>query len=259
MNYQPKALVLEAPGINCNVETGHAIEQAGGYAEQVHMSQLQSGDRKITDYDILALSGGFSHGDAIRSGAVLGLELRTRFGEDLNEFVADGRPVIGICNGFQVLVESGLLPNGVIDDTEPKTASLIHNKNGKFECRWVPMHIGESACKFIRPDMYDDITELPVAHGEGRLIIREGSLAPSQVALRYGRGPSVQVAYPDNPNGSPDNIAGITDPSGVVLGMMPHPERFVHTTQHPNWRRGEGQIPYGAELFKGIVDYVKER
>lgn len=256
---RPRALVLEAPGINCNEETAYAIEQAGGSPEQVHISQLLSGERRLSDFSILALSGGFSYGDTIRSGAILGQQLKTEFAEELNDFVKDERPIIGICNGFQTLVETGLLPGGKIDPSEPKTTSLIHNENGKFEARWVSLAVFRSACRFVRAS--EEPVELPVAHAEGRLVTPEVSVEPYQKAFMYvGTGvktwwPTAQ--YPENPNGTVDATTGVTDPSGVVLGMMPHPERYVTSTQHPNWRREDHGTPYGAVLFKGLVDYAK--
>ncbi len=257
MSNRPKALVLEAPGINCNLETAFAIEQAGGEAEQVHISELRSGKKRLADYAFLALSGGFSHGDAIRSGAILGLELRKRFGDELNDFVADGRPVIGICNGFQVLVESGLLPDGKIDEAEPKTVSLIGNESGKFECRWVHLAVAQSACRFVRPSAYPVM--LPVAHAEGRFVAPNHPLSPNQIVYRYVNEQRGRATYPANPNGSPNGTAGITDPSGVVLGLMPHPERYVRRTQHPTWRTpGHAEMPYGTELFEDLIKYAKE-
>lgn len=253
---KPRALVLEAPGINCNLETGFAIEQAGGAAEQVHISQLLSGERRLGDFAMLALSGGFSYGDTIRSGALLGQQLKTYLAEDLNAFVESERPILGICNGFQTLVETGLLPNGKIDESTPKTTSLIHNENGKFEARWTSLNALKSACRFV--DATDSPVELPVAHAEGRLVVPEVPITDAQKVFQYvdswGR---PTLWYPNNPNGTADATTGITDPSGVVLGMMPHPERYVSEGQHPNWRRQGQGIPYGAILFKGLVSYAK--
>lgn len=252
----PRAMILREAGINCNAETSHAIEQAGGQPVDVHISQLLDGSAQLADFNILMLSGGFANGDTIRSGAILGRKLRERLAEDMNNFVALGKPVVGICNGFQALVEAGLLPTGQIDDT-PKNTSLIYNENGQFECRWETVRVGASACRFIRPEDVDTLQRLPVAHGEGRFVRPTGSLPPEQVVLSYTDTTGGTAAYPDNPNGSPDGITAICDPSGVVLGMMPHPERAVYQHQHQNWRRGEGQRPFGRILFQGIVEHAQ--
>ncbi len=254
----PRALVLEDRGINCNKETAHALEMAGAEAVGVHLSLLQAGVEQLDDFDILLLSGGFSYGDTIRSGAILGATLREQFGEDLNRFVELGKPVVGVCNGYQVLIEAGLLPTGEIDPAKPKRASLIHNERGSFECRWTSLRVGNSACRFITPEYLGTAQKLPVAHGQGRFVMPDAELPPGQVVLSYiGSTGQETTAYPDNPNGSPDGITAICDPTGIVLGMMPHPERAVYTTQHQNWRGGEGKNPFGAVLFKGIVDHAK--
>lgn len=254
----PRALVLEAPGINCDVETAHAIQQAGGEAVGVHISELLAGDERLSEFDIFMLSGGFSYGDTIRSGAILGRKLRERFTDELNRFVELGKPVVGICNGFQTLIEAGLLPDGQINPETPKQASLIYNQQGGFECRWTPIKVGESACQFITPEYIDTLQKLPVAHGEGRFVMPGVELDPSQVVFSYASPDDGGVAiYPDNPNGSPDGITGICDPSGIVLGMMPHPERAIRQEQYQGWRRGEGADPFGAALFRGIVAHAQ--
>lgn len=266
MSVQPRALVLNAPGINCNVETAFAIDQAGGLSEQVHINQLRAGERSLDDYQILALSGGFSHGDVVRSGAILGVELRERFAEDLNRFVEAGKTIIGICNGFQVLVESGLLPDGKIVEGKSKEAALVHNANNRFEARWSDMRVLPGFSEIVRLETLEPVITLPIAHGEGRYIM------PSEASYRklIGNGQILATyadirdysqytdEYPYNPNGSPFGIMGICDPTGRINGMMPHPERFTTTTQHPNWRRGEGQNPFGAVIFKNLVDYAKQ-
>lgn len=253
----PRGLLLEAPGINCDAETGHAFEQAGGEAIPVHISELLDGSVQMTEFDALLASGGFSYGDTIRSGAILGRILRERFADDLNTLVERGSPIVGICNGFQILVESGLLPDGQISDA-PKQVSLIYNQGGQFECTWSRVKIGESACAFIRPELVDTVQDIPVAHGEGRFVAPAIEIPTEQVVMRYANSDgTIATAYPDNPNGSPDGITAICDPSGVVLGMMPHPERALYTHQHKGWRRGVGANPFGAVLFKGIVDHIE--
>lgn len=257
-------LVLNAPGINCNLETGHAFEQAGATAEQVHISELRDGRANLDDYQILALSGGFSYGDDIASGRILGLELRKRFPEELNRFVGAGKAVVGICNGFQVLVESGLLPDGRIDAERNKRLSLVSNANNIFDDRWGRVVVEDSVCKLTPKDLAGQVVQIPWAHQEGRIAVREHSTineleANGQIVFRYtDENGQPTEAYPDNPNGSPGGITGICDPSGVVLGLMPHPERAVRREQHPNWRRGEGNKPFGIDFFNSIVNYAKE-
>lgn len=264
MSLKPNICILQAPGINCDEETAYAFTQAGAEAERVHISQLRSCERNLDNYQALALSGGFSYGDDIRAGKVLGLELRTQLPEDLSRFIETGKVVIGICNGFQVLVESGLLPNGRIELDRAKGASLAHNHSGKFECRWGNIKVNESACRYVDPESLGEVIELPNAHGEGRFLragpsdydeLFEGHQVVFQYSDKYG---NATEDYPANPNGSPYGITGVTDSSGVVLGMMPHPERFVDQLQHPNWRRGEGVRPFGAIIFKNAVNYLKE-
>ena len=244
-------------GINCNLETAHAFEMAGAETAQVHISELDSGQVRLSEFDILGLSGGFSHGDAIRSGAILGAKLRERYAEELNAFVALGKPVVGICNGFQVLVEAGVLPTGNIDPSSKKQLSLIHNQSAKFECRWPQVEVGKSACKYITVEYEGTIQSLPVANGEGRLVAPGLIIPDSQVVLKYVGPDGGAASYPDDPNGSLGGITAICDPSGVVLGMMPHPERAIITEQHEGWRRGNGQNPFGAVIFRGIVDHAR--
>ena len=274
MSLAPRALVLNAPGINCNVETGYAIEQVGGVADQVHISQWRAGHVSLDDYQILALSGGFSHGDDIASGRILGLELRTCFGEELDRFVEAGKAVVGICNGLQVLVESGLLPDGRVlpSSISPATSSvprikeisLVNNANNSFEWRWNKLKVEQSKSKFISGDLIGSIVELPSAHQEGRVAARTplvlDALASSgQVVFSFVDDIGERTEeYPYNPNGSQAGMTGFCDPSGVVLGLMPHPERATEQIRHPNWRRGEGSNPFGAVLFKNIVDYAGE-
>jgi phosphoribosylformylglycinamidine synthase I len=259
---KPNALVLTAPGINCNEETAYALEQAGAQVEQVHVSQLNSGERDWAEYQILALSGGFSYGDDIAAGRILGVELRTQHAGALDQFAKSGKAIVGICNGFQVLMETGLLLDGTVRTKgTSKTATLAHNHNGLFESRWTKVAVENSLSNFIGPEILEtELIELPVAHGEGRAVYcQEKGFPADQVALRYaGEDGQVTMDYPANPNGSAGGVAAITNTDGNILGMMPHPERFVSQKQHPNWRRGEGARPYGAVIFKNIVNYVKE-
>jgi phosphoribosylformylglycinamidine synthase I len=257
---KPNAIVLQAPGINCDIETGFALEQAGAEVEKVHINQLNEGERIWDDYQILTFPGGFSYGDDIASGRLLGIEIRKQHAEALDRCVKAGKAIIGICNGFQILVEAGLLPDGEVRISGPKTATLAHNRNGRFESRWTKMRVGENInSHFINQDTLGEFIELPIAHGEGRLVYSPAhEPVAEQIALQYvDEHGQVTEGYPANPNGSKDGITAISA-TGNILGMMPHPERFLMRQQHYNWHRGQGGRPYGAIIFKNIVNYAKE-
>lgn len=256
-------LVLRAPGINRDQDAARACELAGGNPERVHVNRVASGEVPLADYAMLVIPGGFSYGDHLGAGRLLAVDLEHRIGEQLHAFVAAGRPVIGICNGFQVLVKAGLLP-GPLDASAPRAASplvtLTDNESRRFECRWVRL-AGDPAsrCRFTRG--LDRELEVPVAHGEGRIAARdEAALATLRdhglVALRYVA-PAPEQPYPANPNGSLDNIAGICNSQGNVLGLMPHPENAVLPQQHPRWtrepprREGDGLV-----IFRNAVQYA---
>jgi phosphoribosylformylglycinamidine synthase len=249
----PLVCVLKADGTNCELETAHAFGVAGGRAEVVPMNRLRWGEDSLARFDALALPGGFSYGDDIASGKVMAVELMSFLGDALASFVARGKPVLGICNGFQVLVRTGLLPFG---QAGRMRATLALNAGGRFECRWV--RLGRSGGGALAAGLPERM-ELPLAHGEGRFYAGEDDLAEIEsrglVALRYldARGEPT-LAYPDNPNGAQNAIAGIADPSGRVLGLMPHPERFVTRFQHPDWRRrpASGE-PDGLRLFRHVL------
>ena len=265
---EAKVCVLNAPGINCNEETAFAFELAGGQPEQVHISELRSQNRNLDEFQILALPGGFSHGDDIAPGRILGLEQRTQLSDQVNDFVETGNLVIGICNGFQILTESGLLPNGRTGIDAPKTASLIDNKTAGFQCRWGRLVVEKSECVFASPEILGEHIELPSAHGEGQFLRRDEEayddlFDSGQVVFRYtdSAGKATED-FPDNPNGSPRGITGICDRSGKILGMMPHPERFVTPNQYVDYHRakalGKTVTPHGLPLFKAMINYAKE-
>lgn len=258
----PRALVLRAPGINCDRETAQACRLVGFDTEPVHINQLLKEPEKLLSYHFLVIPGGFSYGDDLGAGTLLAKNLTIHLGEQLRRFIDEGRPVLGICNGFQVLVRASLLPGGVL--AAPVKASLTENESAQFECRWVTLSPLASACLFT--EGIERAIELPVAHGEGQFVLQGDSRSlreQGQLPLIYtnstdGHSP---VLYPDNPNGSLDNIAGICNGRGNVFGLMPHPERYVRTLQHPQ-RRGRGGRdkagPYGDGLliFKNAYNYV---
>lgn len=229
-------LIPIAPGTNRNDELAGAFEAAGADAAQVPLDALREGETTLAEHQILALPGGFSYGDALGAGRLLGLDLTGWFHDQLHVALEAGMPIIGICNGFQALVHAGLLPGA------GTAASLAANGNGRFECRWV--WLSPSSKQSVWTSELNEPLWCPVAHGEGRFVVDdvEPLVEGDQVAFRYGDpdGQQAHDRYPLNPNGSVDDIAGVTDPTGLVLGMMPHPEDHVFPRQSPHRRRSNG-------------------
>jgi phosphoribosylformylglycinamidine synthase I len=269
---RPKALVLYGYGLNCDYETAFALHQAGAEAVRVHTTDLLENPNLLWDYHLLAVPGGFSWGDDHGAGVILALRLKLALGSALAEFTAAGRLVLGICNGFQVLVNLGLLP-GLPGRGGARLAALIPNDCGNFRDAWVHLKAMDSVCVFTR-----GLTrlELPIRHGEGKFFAEGPVLAEladrGQIALKYAT-PGGQPAlgrFPYNPNGSLMDIAGVCDASGRVLGLMPHPEAHVSSFQHPGWLREketwrrQGQ-PYaeqpgaGLAIFANAVRYLQEQ
>jgi len=256
----PPVCILKTDGINCDEETAHAFNIAGGRSRTVHVNELREGEDNLNKYQILAIPGGFSYGDDIASGKVLSVELNTYLGDQLDDFIHRNHGlVLGICNGFQVLVRTGLLPFGTMGEMD---ATLTHNESGHFESRWINLVIeDDNACVFM--EGMNGTVNYQVAHGEGRFYAPESELERIEneklVVMRYctPTGEPTQD-YPLNPNGSLHAIAGITDPSGRILGLMPHPERFVQKTHHPNWRRNPDIQPQGLPLFEQMVQYAEQ-
>lgn len=255
--------MLAGFGINCDYETAAAFEQAGARADRVHLNDLIAAPARLSEYQILAIPGGFSFGDDVASGKILANRIRYRLGDALNRFVDDGNLAIGICNGFQVMVKMGLLPRFTPEFTQSVT--LTHNDSGRFEDRWVQLRVErETPCIWLQGL---DSLELPVRHGEGKFIPADDTVlqrlaAGNQAALRYASpdGALAGGVYPANPNGSTSDIAGICDPSGRILGLMPHPEAYVIRTQHPQWtRRSLPEDGAGLSLFRNAVDYLGRR
>jgi phosphoribosylformylglycinamidine synthase subunit PurQ / glutaminase len=268
----PRVCVLRAPGTNCDPETAHAFNISGAEAERVHLLRLLENPEILDGFQILCVPGGFSYGDDIGAGVIFSSQLREQLGDVLRKFMSDEKLILGICNGFQVLLKSGILPGGAETLNAPpedRQATLTWNDNGRYTARWV--RLANLSPNNVFLEGIDEI-DLPIAHAEGRLAVTDDSLLQSwaskgQVALCYrdrsGESNSESsewmtksVAYPDNPNRSVGNIAALGDPSGRVLGLMPHPERFIHATQHPNWTRlklsGAGD---GLKLFQNAVAY----
>jgi phosphoribosylformylglycinamidine synthase len=267
---KPKTIVLRTAGTNCDNETAFAFEKAGASTDLVHVNELSGRRKVISDYDILAIPGGFTYGDDIASGKILANELTFKLESELQEFIRAGKLIIGICNGFQVLVKSGLLPN-IAGDFRTVEATLTLNDSDKFEDRWVYLKRAKgkgSRVKCVWTEDIDDIIYLPVAHGEGKFIPRDAAAlkklkSEGLIAFEYVDDKGSKAGYPCNPNGAVENIAGVCDPTGRILGLMPHPERHIDRYQHPSWTRmpgkkmsnGEGD---GLKIFRNGVDFAKK-
>ncbi|HLN33143.1 MAG TPA: phosphoribosylformylglycinamidine synthase subunit PurQ [Gemmataceae bacterium] len=254
----PRALILRAPGANCDVEAQFAFEQAGAIAERLHINRLREQPSLLQRFQILVVPGGFTYGDDVAAGKILANQLSHFLGESLQRFRDADKLVLGICNGFQAILKAGLL---IPPDDEGPLATLTHNAAGKFEDRWIVLQATPGKCPFLKG--YDRF-EVPVAHGEGNFICREpwilqGLEQAGQIVLRYVDFEGKPGPYPVNPNGSQGDIAGICDISGRVLGLMPHPERHVLPVQHPRWTR-EGLAPEGdgLRLFRNAVQYFDD-
>src|SRR6266851_3290733 len=302
--HNPRALVLRAPGINCDRETAHACRLAGFETDLLHINQLLKAPERLLDYHFLVIPGGFSYGDDLGAGTLLAKNLAIHLGRQLEQFIDEGRLVLGICNGFQALVRAGLLPgmrSWSLDALQIPVSSLTNNASAQFECRWVTLSAQPGPCIFTRG--IDHHIELPVAHGEGQFVlakpallsalqdhgrvalvytINAGQISPSSATPQFSifaQDSSQPVPYPDNPNGSVGDVAGICNAQGNVFGLMPHPERYVHALQHPQRQdilgtnpsrqrrfaasatrsggmQGEGQGD-GLLLFKNAFEYAR--
>ncbi|MFP4058009.1 MAG: phosphoribosylformylglycinamidine synthase subunit PurQ [Candidatus Brocadiia bacterium] len=261
-----RALILTGFGLNCEAESARAFELAGAVAEQVHLNDLLDGRRRLEAFHILFVIGGFSFGDHIASGRVLANRLKRRLAEPLQRFIADGKLILGVCNGFQVLVKLGVLP-GLEGDYRRQTTTLTWNDTGLFRDAWVHLAVEpRSPCVFTRGirRLY-----LPVRHGEGKFLALDGVLGRLEseglVACRYADPATGQPtqAYPHNPNGSAASVAGICDPTGRLFGMMPHPEAYLFPWNHPHYAREAiaGDPPAeggGVAIFRNAVAFARE-
>jgi phosphoribosylformylglycinamidine synthase len=275
---KPRILILRAPGTNCDQETAYAFEVAGGHSDVVHLGRLLENPRLAGNYQILAIPGGFSYGDDISAGRIFGNQMRHHLRDCLTEFKAAGKLIIGICNGFQILIKSGVL---LPDRADEPIATLTLNDSSKFEDRWIYLRVTGDKCVFLRgiEQMY-----LPVAHAEGKFVARDDDTlnrleAAGQLVLRYDLGPEVRsqksevdgqmtaasksairnpqsaIPYPANPNGAQLNVAGLCDETGRVFGLMPHPERHIDPTQHPRWTREQRERGDGLAVFENAVRF----
>ena len=254
-----RALVLRAAGINCDVETEFALESAGAEADRVHVNRLVEDKTLLDQYQILVFPGGFSYGDDVAAGKILANQVVHHLAEPIRHFIDQGKLVLGICNGFQVLVKMGILPGG--EAMKQDAVTISYNDSGRFEDRWVYLVPQSSRCVFLEPERQ---IYLPIAHGEGKVLTKDEATlerlrSEEYIAYKYVDANGNEGPYPVNPNGSTDSIAALTDSTGRVLGLMPHPERFVRRTQHPHWtRQGEDLDPDGIKLFRNAVRYVQE-
>lgn len=258
---KPKALVLQAHGSNRDFDVMDALNLAGADAVGVPLNDLYREKTHWRDFQMLVLPGGFSYGDALGAGKLLAIDMTSYFADEINAFVGAGKPVIGICNGFQALVKSGILPGGK-EERGKRDATLTFNAEGHFECRWVNLKPVSETCVWTR-DLDEDIT-CPIAHGEGNFQVNDPALlsgfqARGQIALTYthGNGSAANGEYPSNPNGSVLDIAGVCNPAGNVLGLMPHPENHIHAWQHPRHTRGE-KDGSGLKLFESGVKHARQ-
>jgi len=261
---RPPVLIPHASGTNRDAEAAQAVEAAGGDPRIIHINSLRKGTVKWADHAAILLPGGFSYGDSLGAGARLALELRTWFADELAAAVRRGSPILGICNGFQALVKSGLLAGP--DRPGRRGITLTHNADGKFECRWVTLGVEPSCRSGWLGDVSGLVVRCPVAHGEGRIVAADQDVIKSMndgglVAFRYLDSGATPVeptgpasgAYPANPNGSDDDIAGICDATGAVVGLMPHPEDHIHDWQRPSGDPGGSGLP----LFKAFVEAAR--
>jgi len=255
---KPKALVLLAYGTNRDHDVAEALTLSGAEPKIVPLNALREGMKYWSDFQMLVLPGGFSYADALGAGKLLAIDMQAYFADEIRKFVEAGKPVIGICNGFQALVKSGILLRNrdARMENNDSVATLTFNASGHFECRWVTLKPVSQTC--IWTSGLTDLIECPIAHGEGNFQAINHTPLSDQVALIYARpdGSPAGGDYPDNPNGSVLDIAGLTNSRGNVLGLMPHPENHIHPWQHPQRRRGVVRGS-GLSLFKNGVKYAE--
>jgi phosphoribosylformylglycinamidine synthase len=250
---KPNVLIIRTAGTNCDIETAFAFEQAGATTERMFIDDMAR--RDLSRYQIMVFPGGFTYGDDITAGKILANEIKFKYRDKTLAFIERGGLIIGICNGFQVLVKCGILP-GFERPFEEQSASLITNDSVRFEDRWVYLRVHDRSVftKGLAP-----VITLPVAHAEGKFVVKDDSVlekVKDHVVFQYVDEAGEPAGYPHDPNGSMLHIAGITDATGRILGMMPHPERHINGHQHPcHTRKTVNEIGDGLQIFKNAVNY----
>jgi phosphoribosylformylglycinamidine synthase I len=266
-----RACILRVGGTNCDAETQRALEDIGVKADIVHLNSLVTG-KNLLDYAALILPGGFSYGDYVRAGAILAKGIVAKLGKQLKQFVKEERPILGICNGFQVLVESGLLPGFNRISRDLPQAALATNIPIGYRCMWIHLrHESKGKCIFTKIIGKGKVIAVPVAHGEGRFIFEREKereylqrlYDEDQLVFRYctEAGSSAEGRFPINPNGAFHDIAGVCDSTGTIFGLMPHPERAYFGWQLPDWTKSSKFLKYGdgKEIFLSMANYLIRR
>jgi phosphoribosylformylglycinamidine synthase len=252
----PKVLILRAPGSNCDGEAHFAFEQAGAVVERVHVNRLRENPKTLHRYQILMVPGGFSYGDDAGAGKILAVQMANFLGEEIRKFRDKEKLILGVCNGFQVLIKSGII---IPADEDGPLATLAFNTHG-YQDRWLYIKVTSGQCPFLKGI---ETMHIPMAHGEGNFVCRKewilrGLEQSGQVVLKYVDERGRPGGFPVNPNGSQGDVAGLCDATGRVLGLMPHPERHVLPTQHPRWtREGLKKEGDGLQLFRNAVEFFK--
>ena len=267
---QPKILILRAPGTNCDEETAYAFARAGGAPRSIHVNRLLAQPDVVTDYQVLCIPGGFSYGDDVAAGKIFANQICRHLADAFAVFRDAGKLILGICNGFQVLIKCGLLDT---DDSQGPAATLAWNDSGRFIDCWVRLHVHTDGPPCVYLEGIEQLY-LPVAHAEGKFVTRDVATLDrlqqaGQLVLRYQPPGGDPRGHHGNPNGSMQDVAGMCDHTGRVFGLMPHPERHIDPTQHPSWTRRDlstdqtGPDPHdqaegdGLQLFRNAVEYFR--
>jgi phosphoribosylformylglycinamidine synthase I len=250
---KPNVLIIRTAGTNCDIETAFAFEKAGAMVERLYVDDIAH--KNVKEYQIIAIPGGITYGDDISAGKILANEIKYKYRDKFLDFIERGGLIIGICNGFQVLVKCGILP-GFSEPFEEQSVSLVTNDSVRFEDRWVYLQVYDQSV-FTKGST--SIITMPVAHAEGKFVVKDENVLAKikdHIVFKYVDESGKEAGYPANPNGSIMNIAGITDKTGRIMGMMPHPERHISYLQHPLHTRMKTDEPgAGFCIFKNAVDY----
>jgi phosphoribosylformylglycinamidine synthase I len=265
-----KVCVMRVGGTNCDAETQRAFQELGVQAESVHVNELIK-RRNLLDYSVLVFPGGFSFGDYVRSGVIFARHLSANLAKEMETFIDEGRPILGICNGFQILVEYGLLPGFQGMSAYPE-ATLTTNEPAGFKCEWIYIkQENKGKCSFTSKIPVGNVLRMPIAHGEGRLLfpkekeqnILKKLIDEDMLVFRYcdKDGKVADCKYPTSPNGSFYDIAGICNKAGNIFGLMPHPERAMYWWQQPTWTREQQMLQYGDGklVFQSIIDKLTKK